>query len=121
MYIPANNYHLKYIIVSLAAPLSFLQLDIALAFHRGEPNPFSPVKVIIIIESPIGLINLKEICQFGTGSAKHLRLVGLTFGSDDFLARLGKYPPPKPNPSPLPCILILDCECSLGTSAYCVC
>lgn len=68
-----------------------LQLDIALAFHRREPDPFTPVKLIIIIESPIGLINLKEICQFGTRSAKHLRLVAVTFGSDDFLARLGKY------------------------------
>lgn len=68
-----------------------LQLDIALAFHRHEPDPFTPVKLIIIIESPIGLINLKEICQFGTSSAKHLRLVGVTFGSDDFLARLGMH------------------------------
>lgn len=68
-----------------------VQLDIALAFHRREPTPFVPVKLLIITESPIGLINLKEICQFGTCSAKHLRLTGVTFGSEDFLARLGKY------------------------------
>ena len=62
-----------------------------MAFHRREPDPFTPVKLIIIIESPIGLLNLKEICQFGISSAKHLRLVGVTFGSDDFLARLGMH------------------------------
>jgi hypothetical protein len=59
------------------------------SFHRREPDPFTPVKLIIIIESPIGLINLKEICQFGTSSAKHLGLVAVIFGSDNFLARLG--------------------------------
>ena len=62
-----------------------------MAFHHCEPDPFTPVKLIIIIESPIGLINLKEICQFGTSSAKHFTLVAVTFGSDDFLARLGIY------------------------------
>ena len=67
-----------------------LQLDIALAFHCREPGPLTPVKLIIIIESPIGLINLKEICRYGTSSAKYLRLVGVTFGAEDFLARLGK-------------------------------
>ena len=68
-----------------------MQLDIALAFHRREPIPFTPVNLVVLVESPIGLINLKEICQFGTQSAKHLKLTGLTFGSDDFLARLGQY------------------------------
>lgn len=67
----------------------FIQLDIALACRCREPTPFTPVEVIIITESPIGLINLKEICQFGTQSAKHFKLTGVTFGADDFLARLG--------------------------------
>lgn len=84
-------YYWKYICCIKLLLCPVLQLDIALAFHRREPDPFTPVKLIIIIESPIGLINLKEICQFGTSSAKHFTLVAVTFGSDDFLARLGIY------------------------------
>lgn len=66
------------------------QLDIALAFHRQEPTPFYPMKLIIIIESPIGLVNLKEIVSFGTQQVKHLQLSAVTFGAEDFLARLGE-------------------------------
>ena len=77
----------KFHVVSL---YTTVQLDIALAFHRREPTPFTPIKLIILIESPTGLINLKEICHYGTFSAKHLLLTGVTFGAEDFLARLGE-------------------------------
>ena len=81
----------KLSVISLHVTHTHTQLDIALSFHRREPTPFIPIQLLAIIESPIGLIHLKEVCKFGTFSAKHLILSALVFGSDDFLARLGQY------------------------------
>lgn len=48
------------------------------------------MNLIIIIESPSGLVNLKDICSFGTRRSKYSHLIAVTFGAEDFLARLGK-------------------------------
>ena len=73
---------------SLPPPLSPpSQLDLSLAYYRGPSLP--PIPLFIIVESPTALLNLKDICQFATEKATHLRLGVVVFGSDDFLARLG--------------------------------
>lgn len=63
------------------------QLDLCLSYHRG-PSPL-PLPLYIIMESPAGLQNLPAICHHASQQATHLRLCGVVFGSDDFLARLG--------------------------------
>ncbi|XP_064383467.1 citramalyl-CoA lyase, mitochondrial-like [Halichondria panicea] len=68
-------------------PEHLAELDLALSVHHEGTT--TPVPLIVIIESPVGLLNLREVCQFGTQSARHLRLSALVFGSDDFLATLG--------------------------------
>ncbi len=59
----------------------------ALSFHF--PGSTAPIPLIVIIESPLGLLNLKDVCTFGTQSGRHFKLSALVFGSDDFLATLG--------------------------------
>ena len=49
-----------------------------------------PLPLLAIIESPLALLNLRAICEFGTCGAKTFKLCALTFGSDDFIALLGK-------------------------------
>lgn len=64
----------------------------------------SPLPLFAIIESPMALLNLRTICEFGIYQARMFKLCALVFGSDDFIALLGKRfrlyvvnPHPSPN------------------------
>ena len=49
--------------------------------------------LIIFVESAIGLLNLKDVCQKGTELSLRsgmFQLEGVVFGSDDFCADIGK-------------------------------
>ena len=49
-----------------------------------------PLRLIIMIESAIGLINIREICDVGAKlSHDGLNLQAIIFGSDDFAADIG--------------------------------
>ena len=47
------------------------------------------IPVMILIESPIGLLNLREILTTASRLKTGIQLTGVIFGSDDYLARLG--------------------------------
>ena len=47
------------------------------------------ISTMILIESPIGLINLREILTTASQLNTGIQLTGVIFGSDDYLARLG--------------------------------
>eukprot|EP00731_Ephydatia_muelleri_P031540 Em0023g47a len=49
----------------------------------------SPLPLFAIIESPMALLNLRTICEFGIYQARMFKLCALVFGSDDFIALLG--------------------------------
>ena len=42
-----------------------------------------------MVESPLGLVNLKEICAFGVAEAERFYLSVVMLGSDDILAGMG--------------------------------
>lgn len=47
------------------------------------------IPIMILIESPIGLLNLREILTTASQLKTGIQLTGVIFGSDDYLARLG--------------------------------
>ena len=47
------------------------------------------IPIMILIESPIGLINMREIFETADGLTSGVKLTAVIFGSDDYLARLG--------------------------------
>ena len=47
------------------------------------------IPIMILIESPIGLINVREIFETADRLTSGVKLTGVIFGSDDYLARLG--------------------------------
>ncbi|KAI6652678.1 Citrate lyase subunit beta-like protein, mitochondrial isoform X1 [Oopsacas minuta] len=47
------------------------------------------IPIMILIESPIGLINIREIFETASRLTTSIQLTGVIFGSDDYLARLG--------------------------------
>lgn len=51
------------------------------------------LNLIIYIESPKGLLNLREIMQTATKLSENGKILpsALVFGSDDFCASLGKF------------------------------
>jgi len=59
----------------------------------GEFRPSAkhqPLPLFVIIESPMGLLNLHDICYHGTQKCKAIRLQVIVFGSDDYLAMIGE-------------------------------
>ena len=47
------------------------------------------IPIMILIESPIGLINVREIFETADRLTSGVKLTAVIFGSDDYLARLG--------------------------------
>lgn len=59
---------------------------------KSRDSDFDPLKVIIFVESAVGLINLHTICQRAETMAQNgapFHLDGVVFGSDDFCADIG--------------------------------
>ena len=54
--------------------------------HNVEEIP--PIALIGMIESPISLTNMREICKAASRTL-NLPLVAMVFGSDDYCASLG--------------------------------
>ena len=64
-------------------------INVALRDHPLERK----LGLIIFVESAIGLLNLKDVCQKGTElslRSRTFQLEGVVFGSDDFCADIGK-------------------------------
>ena len=54
--------------------------------HSNQP----PLKVICQTETPMGMMNLRGIMEECVTPDKHLQFEAFVFGSDDFLASIGK-------------------------------
>ena len=65
-------------------------LDESLGGIAREDN--ENLRLIIYVESAIGLMNIKEICQRGIelSEVASFDLDGVVFGSDDYIADIGK-------------------------------
>lgn len=59
-------------------------------FHGGDKIR-QVIPLNIIIESPMALKMLTDICECGTVGLNNLKLEVVTFGSDDYLACIGEY------------------------------
>ena len=64
---------------------------LALKDLLSKKNVEQTVNLVIFVESAIGLLNLREICQKAVEMCDDstLRLDGIVFGSDDFCADIG--------------------------------
>ncbi|XP_022103542.1 citrate lyase subunit beta-like protein, mitochondrial [Acanthaster planci] len=63
-----------------------------LSAHFGSKPPASPIKLVIFVESAIGLLRLANICEEGqrlSRTTPFFTLEGVVFGSDDFCADIG--------------------------------
>ena len=47
------------------------------------------IPIMFLVESPLGLINLREILETAVKLKSGVQMTGVIFGSDDYLARLG--------------------------------
>lgn len=57
--------------------------------RKNYKNVCKNIDLIIYVESAIGLLDLREICQHTLHHCKQAKLVGVVFGSDDFCANIG--------------------------------
>ena len=61
---------------------------------RSSPSQPQRMNLIVFIESALGLLNFANICQKGNCLANEgapFVLDGVVFGSDDFVADIGKH------------------------------
>ena len=49
------------------------------------------IKLIIFVESALGLLNLREILEAGIDQTNLFKLDAVVFGSDDFFANIGGF------------------------------
>ena len=54
-------------------------------------KPEVKIKLIIYIESALGLLNLREILDAGVDKTNLFNLDAVVFGSDDFFANIGGF------------------------------
>ena len=47
--------------------------------------------LITQVESAVGLLNLRSICDYGKSQDRTFKFEALVFGSDDFLASIGMF------------------------------
>ena len=70
--------------------LSFLKISEKIANCLKAARQTKKVGLITQMESPTGLINLNSVCRQGVEKDHPFRWQAIIFGSDDFLASIGK-------------------------------
>ena len=59
----------------------------------GNRSLATPLSLVLFVESAVGLLNLRDICQRAADISLRSSLItvdGLVFGSDDFCADVGR-------------------------------
>lgn len=59
--------------------------------RKTYQNVDKKIDLITYVESAVGLLDLRDICQHTKRISESARLVGVVFGSDDFCANIGLY------------------------------
>ena len=54
------------------------------------PAKNQPLPLFLLIEDPMGLLNLRDICHHGVHNCSSITAQVIVFGSDDYLATIGK-------------------------------
>ena len=54
------------------------------------PAKHQPLPLFLLIEDPMGLLNLRDICHHGVHNCSSIIAQVIVFGSDDYLAAIGK-------------------------------
>ena len=54
------------------------------------PAKQQPLPLFLLIEDPMGLLNLRDICHHGVHNCSSVTAQVIVFGSDDYLASIGK-------------------------------
>ena len=54
------------------------------------PAKHQPLPLFLLIEDPMGLLNLRDICHHGVHNCRSVTAQVIVFGSDDYLASIGK-------------------------------
>ena len=55
------------------------------------PSRLRPFPLFLLIEDPLGLLNLRGICHHGVNNSSSVIVQAIVFGSDDYLASIGEY------------------------------
>ena len=55
------------------------------------PSRLLPLPLFLLIEDPVGLLNLRDICHHGVNNSSSVTVQVIVFGSDDYLASIGEY------------------------------